>query len=72
MNPLVWMMICLIRVYQRTLRYFIGGSCRFNPSCSNYGIEAIKRHGALKGGWLTMRRIGRCHPCGGSGEDPVP
>jgi hypothetical protein len=72
MNPIAWIMIRLIRIYQRTLRHLIGGSCRFTPSCSNYGIEAIRRHGAFKGGWLTIRRIGRCHPFGGSGDDPVP
>ena len=72
MNPLAWIMIGLIKVYQRTLRHVIGGRCRFNPSCSNYGVTAIKRHGALKGTWLTTRRICRCHPWGGSGEDPVP
>ena len=72
MNPLAWLMIGLIRIYQCTLGHVIGGRCRFNPSCSNYGITAIKRHGAFKGAWLTIRRIGRCHPFGGAGEDPVP
>jgi hypothetical protein len=47
-------------------------SCRFTPSCSAYGLEAIRRHGALKGGRLTIGRILRCHPWGGSGYDPVP
>ena len=46
--------------------------CRFFPSCSNYGHEAIERHGALRGTWLTVRRLSRCHPWGGSGFDPVP
>jgi len=47
-------------------------SCRYTPSCSAYGIEAIRRHGPFRGGWLTLKRIGRCHPWGGSGFDPVP
>jgi putative membrane protein insertion efficiency factor len=48
------------------------GQCRFNPSCSAYALEAIARHGALNGVWLALKRIGRCHPWGGCGEDPVP
>lgn len=63
----------LVHVYQRTLGHIIGGSCRFNPSCSNYALEALQRHGAWRGSWLTIRRISRCHPWGGrSGDDPVP
>lgn len=62
----------LIQLYRYTLSYFLGRSCRFAPSCSEYGLEAIRRHGAWRGGILTVRRIGRCHPWGGSGYDPVP
>ena len=47
-------------------------SCRYTPTCSAYAIEALRRYGAVKGGWLALRRIGRCHPWGGSGFDPVP
>lgn len=47
-------------------------SCRFTPTCSAYALEAVVRHGVLRGGWLALRRIGRCHPWGGCGEDPVP
>ena len=72
MSPAARLLIVLIRCYQGTLALLIGGKCRFEPSCSVYGIEAIRRHGAFKGGWLAIRRIGRCHPWGGSGEDPVP
>ena len=62
----------LFRLYQLTLSPLLGPSCRFSPSCSHYGIEALKRHGLLAGLWLTAHRIGRCHPWGGSGHDPVP
>ncbi|MGC1480569.1 MAG: membrane protein insertion efficiency factor YidD [Chthoniobacterales bacterium] len=56
------------------LRFIVGpgGSCRFQPTCSHYGIEAIERHGAARGGWLTVKRLCRCHPWGGIGADPVP
>ena len=66
------LMILLIRVYQYTLSPFIGRNCRYTPTCSNYGIEAIKKYGAVKGGWLTLKRILSCNPWGGSGYDPVP
>ena len=65
-------MILLIRLYQITLSPFIGQSCRYIPTCSNYGIEAINKYGAIKGGWLTLKRILSCNPWGGSGYDPVP
>ncbi|MES2808177.1 MAG: membrane protein insertion efficiency factor YidD [Bacteroidota bacterium] len=64
--------IMLIRVYQYLLSPLLGASCRYTPTCSSYGIQAIKKHGAFKGGWLTLKRIGRCHPWGGHGHDPVP
>ena len=62
----------LIRVYQLCLAQFSAGSCRYLPSCSSYAMEAIEVHGALRGGWLGLRRILRCHPWGGDGYDPVP
>ena len=65
-------LILLIRIYQVTLSPFIGGHCRYTPTCSNYGIEAIKKYGAITGGWLTIKRILSCNPWGGSGYDPVP
>lgn len=65
-------MIVLIRGYQLTLSAFLGRQCRFLPTCSEYAREAVERHGAFGGAWLAVRRIGRCHPWGGSGYDPVP
>ena len=62
----------LIRCYQVTLSPFLGGACRFQPTCSNYGLEAIARFGAWRGGWLTLKRLLRCRPFGPSGYDPVP
>jgi len=62
----------LIRAYQIVLSPHLGAACRFEPSCSNYGLEALKRHGAFHGGWLTLRRLLRCRPWGPSGYDPVP
>jgi len=65
-------LILLIRIYQYTLSPFFGRSCRYTPTCSEYGVEALKKHGAIKGGWLTIKRVSSCHPWGGSGYDPVP
>ena len=67
-----WPLIALVRLYQATLGHLMGGHCRFHPTCSHYAIEALKTHGALRGSWLTIRRVLRCRPFGGSGFDPVP
>ncbi len=64
--------IALIYVYQGVASVFPKGACRFEPSCSAYGLEAVRVHGAAAGGWLTVRRILRCRPGGGFGVDPVP
>ena len=64
--------ILCVRGYQKVLGPLLGGQCRFSPSCSFYSIEAFERHGARKGLALTLRRLGRCHPGGGHGHDPVP
>ena len=64
--------ILLIRAYQMTLGGLLGGHCRFYPSCSEYAIEALQKHGALRGSWLALRRIGKCHPLGPAGVDLVP
>ena len=72
MSPLALLMTLLIKIYQWVISPILPPSCRFAPSCSAYGVEAIQTHGALRGGWLTLRRLLRCHPWGGSGYDPVP
>ena len=59
-------------LYRRGVSPFLGLNCRFVPSCSEYAAEALREHGGVKGSWLALRRIGRCHPWGGSGYDPVP
>jgi putative membrane protein insertion efficiency factor len=65
-------LLALLRGYQYALRPMLGSNCRFAPSCSDYALEAIERHGALKGVWLAMRRVVRCHPYHPGGYDPVP
>ena len=62
----------LVLTYRYTLSGLMGRSCRFLPTCSEYALEALERHGARRGGWLTLRRLARCHPWGESGLDPVP
>ncbi|UKJ06626.1 membrane protein insertion efficiency factor YidD [Solitalea lacus] len=64
--------IALIKVYQYAISPLLGQNCRFTPTCSQYGVEAIRKHGPWKGGWLTVKRISKCHPWGGHGHDPVP
>jgi putative membrane protein insertion efficiency factor len=64
--------VFFIRFYQWFVSPLLPRSCRFEPSCSEYAAEAMTRHGLLRGGWLTLRRVSRCHPWGGWGFDPVP
>jgi uncharacterized protein len=64
--------ILLIKIYQLLISPLFPSSCRYNPTCSHYTLEALKKYGLLKGGWLGIKRIARCHPWGGSGYDPVP
>ncbi len=64
--------ILIIRFYQICISPILPASCRYTPTCSHYGLEAIKKHGPFKGGYLAIRRILSCHPWGGSGHDPVP
>jgi len=72
MNPLQYLLIGLIRFYQLVLSPFMGNQCRFTPTCSQFAREAVEKHGALKGSWLAIRRISRCHPWHSGGHDPVP
>lgn len=65
-------MLGLIRFNQLCISPHTPPACRYTPTCSQYAIEAIRKHGPLKGGWLTFKRLMRCHPFGGSGYDPVP
>lgn len=66
--PFIW----LIKGYQRYISPLTPPSCRYLPTCSQYSIEALQKHGLRKGGWLALKRISSCHPWGGSGYDPVP
>ena len=67
-----WLALRLIRGYQVAISPMLPPSCRYVPSCSEYGYEAIERYGIVKGGWMAVRRIGRCHPFAKGGHDPVP
>jgi hypothetical protein len=69
---LAWTLIALVKVYQFTLSSFLGRQCRFFPTCSWYAIEALRVHGAWRGGGLALRRLVRCHPLSRGGIDPVP
>jgi len=71
-RPLQWFFVLLIRLYQLFVSPFLGANCRYTPTCSQYGKEAILKHGPFRGGWLAVKRILRCHPWGGHGHDPVP
>ncbi|MYA90031.1 MAG: membrane protein insertion efficiency factor YidD [Boseongicola sp. SB0662_bin_57] len=72
MSPLAWILALLVRAYRLTLSPWIGHHCRFQPTCSAYALEALERHGGVKGGWMALKRILRCHPWGGAGVDNVP
>lgn len=72
MTPLAYVVSLPVRAYRLVLSPWLGHSCRYQPTCSAYALEALEIHGAVKGGWLAARRIARCHPWGGSGIDNVP
>jgi putative membrane protein insertion efficiency factor len=72
MSPCARLLSTLIRAYRLFLSPFFGGQCRFHPTCSAYALEAVARHGAGRGAWLTVARLARCHPWHPGGLDPVP
>lgn len=67
-KPFIW----IVRFYQGAISPLFPASCRYTPTCSHYTIEALQKHGVLKGGWMAIKRIASCHPWGGQGYDPVP
>jgi len=67
-----YLFIGLVRLYQLVISPWMPSSCRYHPTCSQYSIEAFQKHGALKGLWLTIKRVGSCHPWSKGGHDPVP
>lgn len=78
MNPVRWVLVAMVRIYRwvlSPLKSAIFGPfarCRYQPSCSEYALQALLEHGAIRGTWLALKRIGRCHPFAGHGYDPVP
>jgi len=71
-NFLKFLLIIPIKIYQILISPLLGPHCRFTPTCSQYAVEAIEKHGPIKGIWLAIKRIARCHPWGDCGHDPVP
>ncbi|MCW8862859.1 MAG: membrane protein insertion efficiency factor YidD [Rhodospirillales bacterium] len=72
MNPITFVLRVLIRGYQLLVSPVLPRTCRFEPTCSSYALEAVTRHGPIRGAWLALHRIGRCHPWADFGYDPVP
>ncbi len=68
----IFPLVILVLIYRNCISPFTPPSCRFTPTCSQYALEALRKYGLFKGSWLTLKRLSRCHPWGGSGEDPVP
>lgn len=71
-DALVWLLVLPIKFYKMCISPMLPAACRFQPTCSEYALQAIKKHGPFRGTWLAIKRICRCHPWGGSGYDPVP
>lgn len=69
---LAWPLIVLVQIYRHAISPLLPGACRYTPTCSEYGLLALRRHGALRGGWLTLKRFLSCNPWDGHGYDPVP
>ena len=72
MTPLAWVLSLPFKLYRATFSPFVGHNCRYHPTCSAYALEALEKHGGVKGTWLTIKRVARCNPWGGSGIDNVP
>jgi len=72
MGPLTYIAYLIVKAYQVVVSPFLGANCRYNPTCSAYALEALKKFGIIKGGLLSIKRVAKCHPWGGSGHDPVP
>jgi len=72
MTPLAYVLSVPVRAYRLFGSPWVGNACRYQPTCSAYALEALEKHGGIKGSWLAAKRIGRCHPLGGDGYDPVP
>lgn len=72
MSPLAHVLSLPVRAYRMVLSPWVGFHCRYQPTCSAYALDALHKHGGIRGAWMAARRIGRCHPWGGTGFDPVP
>lgn len=72
MSPLAALLALPVKAYRLLFSPWVGHNCRYQPTCSCYALEALEQHGAVRGGYLAVRRLARCHPFGGSGYDPVP
>jgi putative membrane protein insertion efficiency factor len=72
MSPMAKILLAAVELYRRIVSPLLPAHCRFHPSCSEYAVEALREHGAARGGWMALRRVGRCHPWNPGGIDPVP